>query len=193
MIKTALYERETLGFVECLQRYIEPRLVEFGFKRNGTNHYRIDFESPSVELSVWHEMLSFEIYVSFQRKVDDSRRYSTWDLVYFVPELKGRESFFQASTFERIQGWVKEIGEYLAHVPEVLSGEPDAFTRLAETCRIESGLIGKVRSRAEIRIRAGRAWRARDYPLVRTLHESIESDITKSEAWKLDFCRRHGC
>lgn len=187
------YTRESLGFAEAVAAHIAPVLAVQGFACTEATPYVVRFESAEVTLAISHDRLSYEIEVVFARKVDPKQQYVLGQMInLFVESDSHKALFFQASDRDRVVACVKAIAELLQKYGQsVLAGEPAIYQRMAEVSRLRNEAYTKQVVQTPIRKAAEEAWQRHDYPKVRELYESIDSDLTATEKTKLKYAKDH--
>ena len=183
-------KRERLGFAEAVSEYISPVLADRGFTCIEATPYSVKFQSPNVALTVFHDLISYEIDVVYARQADPSQRY---DLRNMLDAAGSKEPiFFQASTYDRIIEAMKTIADLLRkYGGDVLAGNLASFQRIGETAQDRNAAYTKEVVQKPIRKAAEDAWQKRDYAKVRDLYGPIEADLTAVEKKRLDYARSH--
>lgn len=184
--------REELGFTQAVTQYIGPVLARKGFVCTEQTPYWVKFRSSAVRFDVYHEPLSFEIYISYGRVDRPLERYNLLNMLDAIlgpgDRLRG---FFQASTREGIVESIKKIADLLTSYGEpALTGDPVSYQRIAEAWQQETNRTGKYLLQGPIREQAETAWKGHDYQRARDLYERIEADLTPLEKARLEYARK---
>lgn len=185
--------RERLGFTEAVVAHIAPVLTAQGFICIEATPYVVRFESAEMAFDISHDRLSYEVELIFVRKADPSQQYSLRDMLDGVLGPTHREQdFFQASDPDRVVACVKTIAELIQKYGQsALTGEPATYRRMAKVARHRNEVYTKQVVQTPVRKAAEEAWHHHDYPKVRELYESIESDLTSTEKAKLKYAKDH--
>lgn len=180
------HDRASLKFTGAVSKFLRPVLLNYGFVQIEENLDFVRFDSPSVQVTLWHEPISYELDLVVCKNDCADRRFSLLDI---VEAAGGTEStFFQASSVDRVFQCMQSIAQLLQkYGSTVLKGDPVTFDRVAAVSdrrnqEYTAGFVqGPIREAAEL------AWKEKRFQDVKRLYESIADNLTPIEQKRLAY------
>jgi type IV secretory pathway VirB6-like protein len=115
MEKLNSVNRKNLGFVSSVKTYFNFLISDYGFKCTKNNDYYVCYETSKIRFEIYHERISYEIYVNIINKPSkETPEFSTIlsEIIDFL-EVDKKKTEFQASNETSINNCVKILSEYL--------------------------------------------------------------------------------
>lgn len=181
--------RRALRFREHAEIAFAFLLREFRFRLVASEDTFLQYENETVFVNVYHGRRSFELQFEIGLLARLESKYYPEEVASFYG-AQG-ETFFQASTPDRVARYVPQLADLLeSHCSRLLSGDAVEFENLQQMRQKMSADARKREHLTEVRERADRAWKQRDYPAVLQEYTAIEPDLTLSEQKKLLYAMK---
>ena len=190
-------ERFRLGFSEAVQSAFGFLQQDYGFRCVEAGPTFVRYESDLAFVNIYHGRASYELGFEVGRRPDvrgqPESHYTMAEILQLAAaEAEAGNSCFQASTREGVQQLVPRLAALVRkYAPPALRGDPSTFDRLRELQSANSQRYINESRLARVREQAEEAWQKKWYPLVVRLYESIPQDLTRVEARRLEYARKH--
>lgn len=184
-------ERSLLCFRKEAEKAFAFLVRDYGFHLVDAGETLLRYESSGgVFVNVYHGRSSYELKFELGRvsATGAEERFYPTDLA----DIAGtdEESFFQASTAERVRTYLPRLARLLIeHGGDALKGDLFAFKRLRDLQVSKSDALARSWDLADARARANRAWRDKDYGCVIEAYEPVKEHLTPSERKKLEYAQ----
>lgn len=178
--------RQALGFCEIARAAFDFLRTEYHFRLVTAEHTFLRYESGAVFVNVYHGRLSYELRfeIGLLRAPESKYTPEEFAVLYNVPG----SVYFQASTPDRVRRFTPELADLLRrHGGMLLAGNAAEFGRLQEVSRRLSASTTRGYFLGDMRRKADKAWKQRDYPALVEALTAIGSDRRPSEERKLEY------
>lgn len=193
-------DREQLEFVGAARSWF-GFLVDLGYEEIRAEPTYLRFERADSFVEVFHGRASYELGVGFGRWMDVDgevveQKFHIGDVLpVLAPEatLTART----ATSREQVARFIEELASLAKLVAERLERAGlEAFDRISEAVERQSDEYLDGGRAARLRARAEDAWHRKDFALVITAYEEIDSELDtvelrESEVKRLTYARKH--
>lgn len=185
--------RENLGFKDSVLKNFDFLTSEYSFKCIDKDIYCVKFKSSSVQLDIFHERISYEIYFELRLKRGFFyKEYATTleDLLELSGVLKTTSVFYQASSIDSVNEAVSQIAELVKkYAKNALRGNITTFKKLQVIKEERTEILLKQEKMKELERKASEAWIIKDYEEVYKLYLPYESQLSDVQRKKLEYAR----
>jgi hypothetical protein len=167
-------------------------ISEYGFALVGDDAYSVRYESGDVSVYVYHERLSYELYLTIALKTDEEKRaYSLADLLELAGVEETTRSHFQTSTQAGVKKCVLESAELVKkYADRALRGDRHTYEQLSAIQKRQSAVLKDKMELERVLPKVENAWRDRHYAEFVRLCEPIASILTPAMQKKLEYARK---
>lgn len=185
-------EREKLGFVEFVLDQFQFLKDVYSFQCSYKNNYCVCYDSQNVKVCIYHERISYELYLEMGLKHDNVQVHTA--MLTDILELAGvhdqRAKFLQASSRESVQAAVDTLAMLTQkYAYDVLSGNEATFRALETLKQERTERLLKMDMLAGIEEKAQNAWRAKDYAKVISLYAPVEGNLNEIQTKRLEYAK----
>lgn len=155
----------------------------------------IAYESDGIELSVYHDRLSYELDVALARLSHEDEvlhPYGVSDLVRLSdPASMADYRTFAATTSEGVnRGVARLANELRAHGPLLLDPSSQQWDQLSQARARASNEFGKTLAAKTLREQATRAWSRRNYAAVLEAYSQLSDRLSEIEQRRLQYATK---
>jgi hypothetical protein len=186
--------RGKLGFVSATKKAFLFLTEEYGMRCVKSNAEFVSYKSDKVFLRIWHEPLSYELYVRIglvSRNKETS--YGLEDVLEMVLGIDHNvTTFYQASTLNKVENSVSDMANVVKkYYQPFLRGQRESFALLATVATARAEKITKNLMLQQMREKASLAWQKKNYSKVIEIYGPYRSELTSSEVKKLEYSLKH--
>jgi hypothetical protein len=189
-------ERAQLCFAEEVEQAFGFLISRRGFQLVESLPTYVRYQREDLFLAVYHGRISYEINVEVGRP-EASGSAETFRLFDVLGALAGwenpAETLFSASQPTAVRNCVRRIAGLVSdNYGPLFVGGLRVLEKVARFVEGHADGLSKERDLAEMRAKAQRAWKDRDFASVQALYDAIEPNArTVLETKRLDYARNH--
>jgi hypothetical protein len=186
-------DRSLLEFQEAVREHFEYIETQYGYKRLSSDPYCVKFNSDTVYLNVYHERISYEIYLEIGILPEDDMNSLKADVLDIVMNSgnASEQTFYQASNKNAVDVVVKKLANLInLYARDALSGSVSYFKSVSNKRgqRQQKALLLE-----ELRVieeKAKIAWSCKDYSTVVMAYKKYEQHLDAVQLKKLEYARK---
>ncbi len=187
-------KREDLHFAQSVKKSFAFLSRTYNMQSVESTPINVRYENKDVYINIYHENLSYELGVRIGQLSDKKGR-SYWleeVLRVFAGQKHNYGTFFQASNAEDVRKSVIDVAMYVEKFyGPLLRNDSDAFQRLESACRLFGEQYERESILKDIRLKAEKAWKNKEYEKVVKLFKPYHSELKKTEIAKLEYSLKH--
>ncbi|KJS66081.1 MAG: hypothetical protein JL50_13065 [Peptococcaceae bacterium BICA1-7] len=186
-------ERNLLGFQEEVKRHFEYLISDYGYRCVFSDPYCVKFQTDKVYLNIYHEKISYEVYVEIGLIPEDYQnklRIGIKDIIENSASSEKVLPFYQASNPRSISKAVGELAKLLRiHGKEALAGQYQYYKKISEM-KLQRQQTAYTEEMLKItENRANDAWKRKDFSKVIELYEPIKQHLNTTQIKKLEYAK----
>lgn len=184
-----------LGFVEAVADALSFLVDRYGFEMKILAPTLVEFESPAVLVRVYHGRQSYEVNLELNLRTEWEQGIPPFTISDVLRAAAASHELpngvIQASTRSALESGVRRLGDLIRkYGHDAIAGNPFAYRRLmAQRSRTAVAETEALRVQ-DLRTKAERAWRNKDFRAVEEAYSQIEEALTPAEKKKLEYVRR---
>lgn len=186
-------DRSLLGFQEAIREHFEFIENQYGYKRISSSPYCVKFNSDTTYLYVYHERISYEIYLEIgilPQGDMNSFKADVRDIVMYTGNPSD-QSFYQASNKNAVEVVVKKLANLIdLYAKEPLSGSVNYFKSVyvkRAQWQQQALILEELRVTEK---KAKIAWSSKDYSAVKVAYEQYEQHLDSVQLKRLQYARK---
>lgn len=157
---------------------------------------RVTYAGVDLGLAILHDRLSYELDLAVWREsvqAEVARPYTMVDLLRVADPDRARSyRQFSATTEAAVQRGLEVLkSDFSRFGLPVLSGSPEFFERIRQMQSLAVTEFGAELEDKQIREKAERAWRERDFSNVVKQYRALGDRLSQMERARVDYARRH--
>lgn len=184
--------RSLLGFQEAVRKHFAFLEEQYGYRCDSSDLYCVKYSSDRVYLNVYHEKLSYEIYLQIgllpenyynQLKVNSGEIIKLSDL--------NENVYYQASNFDDVNAAIEKLANIVRiYAIDALKGSVDYFKAIS-VARAQSQqdalLLQELKIAEE---KAKSAWDKKDFQTVVEIYDKVKKYLTPVQFKRLDYAKK---
>lgn len=185
--------RSRLGFQEAVRKHFAFLEEQHGYRCDSVDLYCVKYSSAKVYLNIYHEKLSYEIYLVIgllPENYNSQLKVTSRDIIKMF-ELN-ENPYYQASNFDDVNTAIEKLSNIVSiYAKDALEGVDDYFKAIA-AMRVQSQK--DVLHAHELKIaeeKAKKAWDRKDFEAIVEIYDKIEKQLTPAQLKMLDYARRN--
>jgi hypothetical protein len=139
-----LAERASLNFERLVQLCFSFLTEQYGYELASTNPYCVEFGKTNLKVSVYHERLSYELYLVFTLRLTDKECFEC-DMTDILTAFSSNSTTtwsWQASDRENVEAGIIKLAYLLQEYGhEVLVGDVQCFRTIVDAHEQKQGLL----------------------------------------------------
>ncbi|MDF9409600.1 hypothetical protein L7E55_14775 [Pelotomaculum isophthalicicum JI] len=185
--------RIMLGFQDAVKKYFAFLEDQYGFRCNYSDLYIVKFSSGKVFLNIYHERISYEIYIVIgilPENYNNQLKANLSDILE-MSGITNERTFYQASNKNDIYVVIKKLSDLVRiYANDALNGSIDYFKAILEERiqRQQNKLILQELKVAEKK--ANSAWDSKDYKKVVEIYYRFEKYLSLVQIKRLDYAKK---
>lgn len=182
-----IQHRETLKFIGYVTKHFSFLTEEFCFSMSGIDDYRAQFYKDDICITIYHERLSYEIYLTI----------SLCGKTYYLNEvlnccgLKEKQKVYQAVNEQSVDVVLSEIStlfkRYCVNIITSSKKDVDAVINLLEVQRRNYQLKNELNTFTKL---ADLAWKEKDYKRFVQICDGHKGWLTSLQQKQLVYTRK---
>lgn len=190
-------DRNNLGFTDAVLSAFDFLIGKYNFRLVKAEPTFVRYESPNVFVNIYHGRSSYELGVEVGQMTKAPSQAEGHFSIGDIIDLTGAQektdyAFFQASNADKVKKYVPKLASLVEkYAGFALEGDTTVFRQLAAKVLEKSNKLIKEWNISDVREKADRAWREKNYAKVAELYAPIQEELTPAEAKKLAYAKKH--
>lgn len=188
----SITNRSFLGFQEAVRKHFAFLEEQYGYRCDSSNLYCVKYSSGRVYLNVYHEKLSYEIYLQIgllPENYTNQLKVTSEELIK-MSGLK-ENTYYQASNFDNVDNVIEKLANVVRmYAIDALKGSEDYFKTISvERAQNQQAalLLHELKIAEE---KAKSAWDKKEFKSVIEIYGKIEKYLTPVQFKRLDYARK---
>lgn len=193
MCYSSTTDRSSLGFQKAVRKHFEFIETKHGFVCIFSDPYCVKYNSGNVYFNVYHERISYEIYLDIGLLPEDyknSLKADVRDIVMYSGNTID-QSFYQASNKNAVDVVVKRFANLIKlYAKDAINGSVSYFKSVSdkrEQRQQKTLLLEKLKVIEE---KAKIAWGSKDYSAVVMAYKKYEQHLDSIQLKRLQYARK---